>query len=476
MSEAGDSGEVLDVAVVGAGLAGLVVARRLTAAGLRVGVFEREAHAGGKAVATTILGAAIDAGPDAFLARVTGAVDLARELGLADQLVPPATGSAWLWSRNRLHKLPAGLVLGVPSDPRALLRSTVISPRGRARAVLDELWPRRQVDTDPSVATAIGRHLGTEVVDRLVDPLLGGINGGDSANLSLASGAPQLVAASRERRLMRALRQQATAKARGQIGVDEEVPVFLAPRGGVHALVTALAEALPAGTVRLNTAVDGIERRGTGRNGLTWRLQVRGSTVVARHLVMAAPAHAGAHLLRVSAPKTAAVLDTIRYSSVAMNVLAYRATDVSLPPGSGMLVPRIEGRLVTAVSWFDQKWPHHKRADHVVVRASVGRDGDTRFVTMSNEALLDAVHREVSQFLKNTGRPVDASVVRWMNSFPQYDVGHAMRVQEATKGAEQEHVYLTGAAYDGVGMPATIRNAELCAQKILTRTGSGHGS
>ncbi len=212
MSEQAAHGQAerVDVAVVGAGLSGLVVARRAARAGRSVALFEAGDRVGGKATKAQILGSDIDAGPDAFLARVTGGVELAHELGFTD-LVPPGTGIAWMWSRGRLHRLPAGLVLGVPSRPLATLRTPILSPKGRLRAVLDEVLPRPAAelsapDGDVAIATAIGRHLGREVVDRLVDPLLGGINASDCDQLSLVTGAPNLVQAAAAPRMMRALR------------------------------------------------------------------------------------------------------------------------------------------------------------------------------------------------------------------------------------------------------------------------------
>ena len=225
--------------VVGGGIAGLVVAfdvlrRRPTAT---VTVLEPAQVAGGRIARAEVAGVHVDTGPDAFLARVEGAVELATDLGLGNDLVAPATGAASVWSRGALRPLPAGLILGVPSRLAPVIRSGIISPRGLARLALDEVMPRRGGSEDRSVAEAIGSHLGDEVVDRLVDPLLGGISAADSHHLSVEAAAPLLAAAARRPRLMRALRRQQSAAPRGQIGVTEERPVFLAPRAGIREMV-----------------------------------------------------------------------------------------------------------------------------------------------------------------------------------------------------------------------------------------------
>ena len=238
-----DDVDEVDVVVVGGGISGLATAWYILRSQrrLRVVVLESDASAGGKIAGATVAGQEVDCGPDAFLARVPGGVELASELGLGDDLVAPATGKAWVWSRGKLRALPEGLVLGAPSRLLPLARSGILSPLGMARAALDEVWPRPSASPDdPTVADAIGRHLGREVVERLVDPLLGGINASDCDRLSLASAAPNLVAAAGAPRLMRALRAAGAAQQRGQIGVDQDRPVFLTPRTGVRSLVREL--------------------------------------------------------------------------------------------------------------------------------------------------------------------------------------------------------------------------------------------
>lgn len=480
----------VDVLIVGGGIAGLATAHFLSRIRpeLRVEVIESSAAVGGKISGATVAGIGVDTGPDAFLARVPGAVELAESLGFGDDLVAPATGSAYVYSRGKLRALPKGLVLGVPSDLGGMRRSGIISARGIARAALGNVLPHRATTgDDPSVSEAIGRHLGREVVERLVDPLLGGINASDCDSLSLSSASPMLAAAAREPRLVRALRHANAAADRGQIGVTETRPVFLAPRTGIRALIARLGT---QANVSVGETVTSITRTGSGwsvttsnrtgadrpnahRPGADRHISVR--QVSARHVVMATPASSAARLLNAVAPQTARDLETIRTASVALTLLAYPAGSVSLPPGSGMLVPRPEHRLVTASSWWNQKWPHLDTNGHVLLRASAGRDGDTRFSELNDDELVDALHRELTEMLGITAPPVDAVVTRWMGGFPQYDTGHSALVGRIEKrlATEAPGVTLVGASYRGIGIPACIRDAERAAGQVNEALGGG---
>lgn len=501
------------VVVVGGGIAGLVTAWDLHRRGQEVVVLEADDHLGGKIGRVTIAGREVDNGADAFLARVPWAVQLCRDLGIADELVAPASGHAWLWSRAKLRELPAGLVLGVPSRLGPLARARVLSPAGLLRAALDEVWPRSararthgEGADDVAVRDAIGRHLGREVVDRLVDPLLGGINAGSCDRLSLAVAAPQLMGPSREGRLMRALRAQAKASATSGASVrtaastaasamsaspatsaasglaantgvtthEAANPVFLTPRGGTAAIIDALVAQLPSGAIRTSVDVSSIERDGHG-----WRL----GGVEAAHLVLATPAWVTSDLIRPHCRAAAALIGSVAYASVAMCLFALDAAHTRLPPGSGMLVPKAEGRVMTAASFYDQKWTHRvQRANGDVdwtgspslVRVSAGKIDDTRAFQMSDEELVERLHAELVDAVRTVpgctidGQPIEHQVVRWPRAFPQYDVGHSGRMDQAVAllADEAPGLHATGAAYRGVGIASCVREARALAARI----------
>ncbi len=473
----------VDVAIIGGGISGLTTAWYVhrQSPHLQIAVLESTSDVGGKIASTDLAGLQIDCGPDAFLARVPGAVELATELGLGDDLVSPATGKAWLWSRNKLRALPEGLVLGVPSQFRPLAKSGILSARGLARAALDEVVKRPKMggdSNDPTVADAIGRHLGREVVDRLVDPLLGGINASDSDRLSLRSSAPNLAGPADSPRLMRALREVGAAQQRGQIGVETERPLFLAPRTGVRTIINELARQLPAGTVRLNAAVRSVDRTQTSPGSTAapsassdrWTITTTGgANIGARTIVFATPAYITAGWLTNISAVAAAELSKIRTASVALTLFAFPKPAVSVPTGSGMLVPRVEKLFMTASSWWHQKWPHLVTGDHVLIRASAGRDGDDRFIDLSDDEVAAQLRADLRTTMGITAEPIDSHVARWMNGFPQYDSGHADRVARAeqTLRAADPTLHLVGASYHGIGIPACIRAAKAVAEAVV---------
>jgi protoporphyrinogen/coproporphyrinogen III oxidase len=477
---------VFDVVVVGGGISGLATAWFLREANpsIRVLVLEAEARVGGKISSTSIGGVQVDSGPDAFLARVEGAVELAHAVGLGDELIAPATGKAWLWSRNKLRALPDGLVLGVPSRFRPLLTSGILSAPGLARAGWGALrggsGSYKAIGDDPTVTQAIGRHLGQEVVDRLVDPLLGGINAGASARLSLRSAAANLAGPAASPRLMAALKQQGESAARGNIGVEvgtAQRPVFLAPRSGVHALVEQLRVQL-GDVIRSGVRATHVSAL-PAAEGVGWRVNIVETTdrkfetkdlktLVAPVVVLATPAFVSAQLIEHDNPGLANELSAIRTASVALTQLTFPSSAVKLPPGSGMLVPRVENRFMTASSWWNQKWPHLEIPGQILIRASTGRDGDDRFTQLDDEEVVANLCRDLRDLLGITVAPTEARVTRWNNGFPQYDSGHAARVANIQRTlSTTPGLHVAGASYNGIGIPACIRSAREAAGTIL---------
>jgi oxygen-dependent protoporphyrinogen oxidase len=440
------------VAVVGGGITGLATAYYLRRAGMAATVLEAGENAGGKIQTEELAGVPVERGPDTFLARVPWAVDLCRELGLGEELIEPATGKAFLWTGGRLRPLPGRHVLGVPVALRPLLDSGVLSKAAVARALLDLVLPPSRHGADPSVAAVVGRRMGHQVVDRLVDPLVGGINAGRADVLSLAATArPIAQGAARSRSLVLGLRG---AKP-GPGG-----PVFLGLKGGLHRLVERLAEEV--GDVRTGTAVSSIA---AADGGYTLECDP-GPDIHAGAVVVTVPSFAAAGMVEALSPAAAGHLAAIRHASVVTATLAYRPSALPRPlEGAGMLVPRIEGRLLTACTWSTTKWPALAAGGMVMLRASSGRDGDDRAMELPDEEIVRRLHDELAKAIQLTERPEASLVSRWPRGFPQYEVGHQARVDaiEATLAADAPGVLVAGAAYRGLGIAACVEQARRAA-------------
>ncbi|GGT10727.1 protoporphyrinogen oxidase [Streptomyces chromofuscus] len=454
-----DAGQVV---VVGAGIAGLAAAHRLLGRGARVTVLEASDRVGGKLLPGEIAGVRVDLGAESMLARRPEAVALAREVGLEDRLQPPATATASLWTRGALRPMPKGHVMGVPGTADAL--SGVLSAEGLARIERDAELPRTEVGDDVAVGEFVAARLGREVVDRLVEPLLGGVYAGDAYRISMRSAVPQLFDAARAHvSLTEAVREiQARAAAAPQTG-----PVFMGIEGGVGSLPLAVAESVRArgGEIVTGTRVTGLRRE--GRTG--WRVVAGDRVLHADAVIVAVPAPAAAELLRAQAPAAATELAAVEYASMALVTLAYRRSEARLPEGSGFLVPPVDGRTVKASTFASQKWGWiaAEDPDLLVLRTSVGRYGETEILHRDDAGLVAVSRHDLEAATGLDATPVATRVTRWDAGLPQYPVGHHARVARI-----REHVgklpglAVCGAVYDGVGIPACVASAYAAVDQI----------
>jgi oxygen-dependent protoporphyrinogen oxidase len=467
MREVRGRGGTGQVVVVGAGIAGLAAAHRLLQRGARVTVLEASGRVGGKLLPGEIAGARVDLGAESMLARRPEAVTLAREVGLAGHLQPPATATASIWTRGALRPMPKGHVMGVPGTAAAL--SGVLSEEGLARIGRDAELPRTEVGDDVAVGRYVAARLGREVVDRLVEPLLGGVYAGDAYRISMRSAVPQLFEAARTHAsLTEGVRDiQARASAARQTG-----PVFLGIRGGVGSLPLAVAESVRARGAEIVTGAPVTELRRVGRPdraGAAWRVVAGDRVLEADAVVLAVPAPVAARLLRAESPGAAAGLDTVEYASMALVTLAYRRADADLPDGSGFLVPPVDGRTIKASTFASQKWGWiaEENPDLVVLRTSVGRYGETEILRRDDSELADVSRHDLKEATGLDATPVATLVTRWDDGLPQYPVGHHARVARIREQvARLPGLAVCGAPYDGVGIPACIASAYAAVDQI----------
>lgn len=450
------------VVVIGAGIGGLAAAHRLLDRGMRVTVVEASDRVGGKLLPGEIAGARVDLGAESMLARRPEAVALAREVGLADGLQPPATATASLWTRGVLRPMPKGHVMGVPGTAAAL--TGVLSDEGLHRIERDADLPRTEIGEDVAVGEYVAARLGREVVDRLVEPLLGGVYAGDAYRISMRSAVPQLFqAAQTHDSLTEAVRGiQERAAAAQQTG-----PVFMGIEGGVGQLPLAVAESARARGAEILTGTPVTELRRSGAAG--WRVVAGDRVLEADGVIVAVPAPVAAQLLRAEVPGAAAELTAVEYASMALVTLAYRRADVELPEGSGFLVPPVDGHTIKASTFASQKWGWiaDENPDVLVLRTSVGRYGETAVLDREDTDLVDVSRHDLREATGLDAMPLETRVTRWTDGLPQYPVGHHARVARVREHvAKLPGLAVCGAAYDGVGIPATIASAYAAVERL----------
>lgn len=450
------------VVVIGGGITGLTTALTLFHQNVDVELLEASGRLGGKILTSDVRGTPVDAGPDAFLVREAHMTELCDQLNLTRDLVAPATGAARLWLKGALRPLPKRQYLGVPLDLDDLEASGLLSPEGLARAAEDLQLGDNAPAGDETAGALIRRRLGDEVMDRLVGPLLGGINAGNADRLSLEAGVPQLAAAAaHDPSLMRSIPLHLRAAGR-----DPDAPIFQTHPNGLGQVVDAIATRLQERThlhqpVRTITAGDG-----------GWEIEGR-TPFTGDAVVLTAPAFATATMIRDVAPRTAALLDDIEYASVVMVTFAFASVDMPELEGSGYLVPRSEGLLMTACSQASTKWAHLATGPTTYLRVSAGHADDDRAVGLGDDELVDRLLEELQWVAGIDAEPREVRITRWPRSFPQYRPGHLDRVAgiEATLAEEAPGLFVAGAAYRGLGLPACVHQARRAAKTVADHLG-----
>jgi oxygen-dependent protoporphyrinogen oxidase len=448
-------------AVAGAGITGLAAAFELvtSAPGAEVVILEASDRAGGKILTTTVAGRPVDAGADAFLARHPAGVALARDVGLGERLVSPASTRALVALDGQLRPFPTDTLLGVPTDLLAARRWGLLAPAAVERAARDPGPPLADGE-DAAIGALVRRRLGDEVLDRLVGPLVGGINAGDPDRLSVRATTPQLAAAAAYPDMI-----EGAAFVKRETGAG---PVFFGLPGGMGELAGAVAARLPG--VRTGEPVVSIEPVPAGRG---WRVVTPRDTLDVDAVVLAVPSAAAARLLRPLAPDAAGLVAGIENASVVLVTVALARADVRHPlDASGFLVPPSRPGLLTACSFASSKWAHLGAGDDaapIILRLSAGRAGDDRATGMDDGVLVAGLLAELDGYLGVGGEPLEVRVTRWPRSFPQYAVGHLARVDavESALASSAPGVVVAGASYRGLGVPACIRQGRSAARAML---------
>ena len=501
------------VAVIGGGIAGLAAAYELKCEGVEAVVLEAGDRAGGSIDAWRVGGLTVDSGPDGFVARDPAAAELCRRIGLGAELVTPTSSGAYVFCDGGLLRFPDRSVLGVPWTADALEGTGIVSEAGTDTLRRGLARDAEPLAGDATVGEVLRPRVGDEVFERLVDPLLGGINAGSADRMSIEACAPPLHEAARRGGSLGAALQQAAARQGGHGGADRP-PVFQSVRGGVARMVGTLTAEL-GDAVSLSTPVQKVTPVAGG--GPRWKVATPRGSLDVSGVVAACPAWESARLIEPFAPEAAGILGDIEYADVALATFVVPDEHLARPlDASGFLVPRSRGLLTTACSWSSSKWQHYARAGLAVLRVSTGRTDDRRWMDLDSDDLVAAlagelaetgvlsrdavardcwearlrgrasrratsVHageavaraaRERSEQEREGPRPdaagshLPAHALRpWRQSLPQYRPGHLHRVAavEACLASETPGLAAAGAALRGVGLPACIRSGQRAA-------------
>jgi len=413
-------------------------------------------------------GCLVEAGPDSFLTEKPWASDLCREVGLGDQLIGSndADRKTYILVKGRLALIPDGLMFMVPTKIMPTVLSPLFSLRTKIRMALEWFHPPRNANADETVAAFVERHYGPEMVDRLADPLLSGVYGGEASQLSIRAVLPRFA----EMEGSHGSLGRAMLAARKRIAQAPKAPprpLFTSLKDGMQQLVDAVVSRLPAFALRTNTPVRTVQPNREG-----WTLSAENSNNFDA-IIIATPAPTAAELLRSTSVDLASELGSIQYtSSVTVNLAYDHTARAALPPGFGFLVPRSEGKRMLAATFVHNKFPHRAPDDRALLRCFVGGARNEQILQTPDEELIRIIREELHQIIGLSADPLFTRVYRWKGAMAQYGVGHLERLQRIETLLQQlPGLTLAGNGYRGIGVPDCVRSGSEAANKALLTVG-----
>jgi protoporphyrinogen/coproporphyrinogen III oxidase len=466
------------IAIVGGGVTGLsaaVRARQLDPTAELL-VLEGRDRAGGVLSTVQRDGFLVERGADNFITNVPWGVELCQGLGLADELLTTNSENRQVFvvRGGRLLPVPPGFMLMVPERIWPILRSSLLSPLGKLRLLAEYFVPRRKAAGDESLASFVRRRLGSEVFERLVQPLIGGIYTADPEKLSLAATLPRFLEMEQTAGgLIRGRRSKAT---RPDATLDPTASgarysLFAAPRAGLSSLIAALVQQLSPGSVKLGAKVTRLARTADGG----WQIDWSGADGQAPQswsgdaVILAVPAIAAAGLVRPTSVELAAELAAIPYADAVVISVGFRREQIAHRlDGFGVVVPAVERRSILAISFGSVKFSHRAPDGQVLLRVFVGGACQGELTQLDDDSLRRMVLGELAELLGASGEPIFVDIARWPASMPQYHLGHLDRIARIERlVAGLSGLALAGNAYRGVGIAQCIHSGQQAAQSVL---------
>ncbi len=468
--------------IIGGGLSGLSTAYYLqqevarSRLDIETILIEKENRFGGCIVTDEVGDFIIEGGPDCFLAEKPWAIQLCEELGLGDRLLctNEENRRVFILSSGKLHQLPEGFMLMVPTSITPFLKSSLISLPGKIRMAMDLFLPRKRTDEEESLAQFVKRRLGNEALEKIAEPLVAGIHAGTPETMSLSSTFPRFIQLEEEYRSL-ILGMLARGRKASEFNKKRSGPkktMFMSLVDGMMELTDAIQGRLDEGSLLPDKKVVRINHIGkaTTRDHSPYEVHLEdGEILEADSVVLATPTYITAELLQEMAGTLSEVLLLIPYVSTATISLVYRASEIHHPlDGFGFVIPRAERRKIMASTWTSVKFPHRSRPDSALLRAFVGGAHNEDLVDLDDEEMLKVVRGELMDIMGITAQPIITRIYRWDKSMPQYMLGHAERLSHLEE--ELLHypgLYLTGCAYRGIGISDCIHEGQLTTEKVL---------
>ena len=436
---------------------------------LQIALLEARQRVGGCIATERIGDFLVEAGPDSFISEKPWALRLCDRLGLSSRLISTNTSrqNIFVVHGTRLVPLPEGFLLMAPTRLWPLIRTPLFSWRGKLRMALELFLPRGSAEDDESLAAFVRRRFGREVLERVAQPLIGGIYAGDPEKLSLAATMPRFLEMERTRRsvIWAMLQEQRRRRAKGSSS-GAGWSLFLTLAGGMQELVESIASRLPVGAVRLRAKALGLAWDSAKR---TWTVATNEERFEADGVILAAPADAAAELLAPLAPKLSDELNEIPYCSTATVTLAYREDEVPRNlNGFGFVAPTVESRKIMACTFSSVKYPGRAAQGFVLLRAFVGGALQPLLCEQDDRALESSVRQELKDLLGIGAEPIICRIHRHPRSMPQYHVGHLERVQRIEDHLKKlPGLALAGNAYHGVGIADCVHSGEKASENLL---------
>ena len=466
------------VAIIGGGITGLSTAfyleRMAKAQGVSVEctLIERSQRLGGKIVTENVEqngSFVVEGGPDSFVAQKPWGVELARDLGLSDQLMTPnrEQQKVYVLLNGKLCAMPDGLQLIIPTKFLPFALSPMISPLGKLRMAMDLFIPPKLDGADETLADFMRRRLGDEALNKIGEPLLSGIHNSAAEQQSLLATFPRFRtmeekygSLTRGMLTMRRQRKQSPGK-------PQEAPSpFVSLRGGIEELVKALKAQVQC-KVLTGCGVADIAHTPDSPEAAYHITLDNGQTIHADAVVVTTPSYIAADLIENIQPALAEGLRCIRHVSTATVSLAYRSTDIGEPlKGFGMVIPRTEKRRINACTMTSLKFAHRAPEDHALIRVFVGGSRTPEMMNLDDAEMLSVVREELRSMLKIDAAPIFTRIYRWLQANPQYDVGHLERVTQL-EALCPAGLYLGGNAYRGVGIPDCVKQGKDAAAQAI---------